>query len=148
MPVVAVERRIQAPVSVVYALAKDVEKFPEIMPDVESVEVLSREGNRTVTRWVGIIRQFNRKLKWEEWDEWNDDERSCVFEQTEGDFTVYKGSWRFSEQDGATTAELTIEFELHVPLVGSLIRAVVAKLMKSNCEGMLVALAAAAETAG
>lgn len=145
MPIVKVGRRIQAPVSVVYSLAKDVERFPEIMPDVESVEVLSREGNRTVTRWVGIIRQFNRKLKWEERDEWNDDDRTCVFEQTEGDFTVYQGSWRFAEEDGATAAELAIEFELHVPLVGSLIRSVVAKLMKANCEGMLAALATAAE---
>lgn len=142
-----VTREIKAPIDAVYALAKDVERFPEIMPDVDSVEVVSREGSRLVTRWVGNIRQFNRKLKWEEWDEWNDSDYSCEFEQTEGDFTVYRGGWKFTTDGATTTAQLTVEFELHVPLVGALIKNVVAKLTKANCEGMLEALGTTAEAA-
>jgi ribosome-associated toxin RatA of RatAB toxin-antitoxin module len=140
-----VAKQIAAPIERVYALARDVEKFPEIMPDVETVRILSEDGPVRTSEWVGIVRQFKRRLTWTERDVWDDEAHSCVFEQTEGDFEVYRGEWCFVESDGGTMAELALEFELHVPLIGPLIKAVVAKLMKANCDNMLDALAKAAE---
>lgn len=146
MPVLTVERRISAPVDRVYALARDVERFPEIMPDVESVEILSRDGGHTTSRWVGVVRQFNRRLVWEEEDRWDDSAHTCEFRQTEGDFARYQGSWEFTAEGDATHARLTIDYEIEVPLIGSLIKGVIAKLMRANCEGMLAGLAQAVES--
>ncbi|MBD3176167.1 MAG: DUF2505 family protein [Armatimonadia bacterium] len=135
-----------APVDVVYRLARDVESFPEIMPDVESVEILERDNGRTVTRWVGVVAQLGRKIKWTEEDHWDDEKRVCVFEQIEGDYEVYRGTWTFEEApDGGTTIEMELEVEINVPLVGPLLKKLVLKLTKQNVDGMLQALARKAE---
>ena len=49
-----VERKIviESDPAVVYELAKDMESYPKYMPDVESVIVVSRESNSTITEWV------------------------------------------------------------------------------------------------
>lgn len=146
MPILTVERRIGAPIDRVYALARDVERFPEIMPDVESVEILSRDGSHTTSRWVGVVRQFNRRLVWVEEDQWDDVAHTCEFRQVEGDFARYEGTWAFTRDGDATHARLTIDYEIEVPLIGALIKGVIAKLMRANCEGMLAALAQAAES--
>lgn len=146
MGTVVCERPAAAPVERVYALAKEVERFPEIMPDVESVEVLEREGNRTKTRWVGLIKQLNRRIKWVEQDEWDDERHVCVFDQVEGDYKTYRGTWSFTPtESGGTLMRLEVEVEIDVPLVGALLRGVVMKLTRQNAEGMLEALAQRAE---
>jgi len=143
------EQTSTAPVDAVYALAKQVEGFPEIMPDVESVEVLSRDGSRTTTRWVGLVRQLGRRIRWTEQDEWDDERKVCTFDQVEGDYEVYRGVWTFSETDtGGTLIHLDLEVDINVPLIGALLRSVVTKLAKQNAEGMLAALARKAEAAG
>jgi ribosome-associated toxin RatA of RatAB toxin-antitoxin module len=142
-----VTKQINAPIERVYALARDIEKFPEFMPDVEKVAIISEDGPVRVSEWVGIVREFKKRIAWTERDVWDDDAHTCVFEQTEGDFQVYRGEWVFRASGEGTEAELSLEFELHVPLIGALIKTVVAKLMKANCENMLDALAGAAEQA-
>lgn len=146
MGVVKCHLESSAPVCVLYRLAKDVESFPEIMPDVESVEVIERQGSRTVSRWVGVVRQLGRKLSWTEEDHWDDEQRVCLFEQIEGDYDVYRGRWEFREAPGGgSIIELELEVEINVPLVGPLLRSLVLKLTKQNAEGMLQALAQKAE---
>jgi ribosome-associated toxin RatA of RatAB toxin-antitoxin module len=147
MPTITSEITVHADVEKVYALAKDVEHFPDIMADVEKITVLEREGNRTVTEWVGKIRQFNRTVKWTEEDHWNDAERSCAFEQIKGDFSLYRGLWKFEPANGGTRMTLTLEYEYDVPLIGPLIKKVVQKLVKANCDQMLDALKREAERA-
>ena len=40
MPIIEVETIINAPVQRVYAAAKEIERFPEFMPNVQTVEVV------------------------------------------------------------------------------------------------------------
>lgn len=147
MPHIDCEIEIAADIESVYALAKDVEAFPEFMPDLDHVAILEREGGHTVSEWQGRIKQFNRKLKWTEEDWWDDDEKTCRFEQTEGDFTSYGGLWRFEATDSGTRAILGIDYEYDVPLVGKIIRGVLLKLVRQNCENMLQAIKEKAESA-
>lgn len=146
MPIINAEVEINAPVDHVFALAKDIERFPDIMPDVESVKILERDGSYTVSEWVGLIRQFNRKVKWTEEDKWDDEARSCEFRQTKGDFSKYEGTWNFADLGGGRTSmKLMLDYEFDVPLIGPLIKSVVAKLVKANCESMCQSLKNAAE---
>jgi len=145
MPTITSEIIVNADVEKVYALAKDVERFPDIMPDVEKVTVIERAGSRTVTEWVGKIRQFNRTVKWTEEDHWDDAAKTCTFEQLKGDFSLYRGTWKFAPANGGTRMTLIVEYEYDVPLIGPLIRKVVQKLVQANCDQMLAALKRAAE---
>ncbi len=149
MPTVTSEITVDTNVDQVYALAKNVEKFPEFMPDVESVKITADDGmGRTTSEWVGKIKQFNRTLKWTEEDVWNDAERACSFRQLKGDFTEYSGVWKFEPEGGneKTKIVLAIDYAFEVPLIGSIIKGVLQKLVQQNCDQMLEALKKHAES--
>ena len=140
MPTVTAEAVINAPIEKVYALAKDIERFPEFMEDVEEVEILEQSPERQVSRWVGVVRELNRKITWTEEDFWNDEEHVCRFRQIEGDFTSYEGVWSFEPHDGSTLVRLEVTYEYRVPLVGALIQNLLRKKVQQNCQSMLEAL--------
>jgi len=168
MGLIVVERVIDAPVDVVYAAAKDVERFPEVIPDLSEVKVLEREDapgkvSRTVSSWRGtlsIAGLINRGIYWKEEDRWDDAARRCEFSLIEGDMKKYDGFWTFEEvpsgdaeayatgaEAGATGGEqrktlvrLTVDFELGVPMIGPLVVRLVDKLVKENCEALLAGL--------
>lgn len=138
MATVTASTVIRAPLDQVYALAKDVERFPEFMPDLESVKILERRPAGTVSEWVGLVQ--GRKIRWVEDDEWDDAAHVCVFRQTTGDFSRYEGEWRFEATPEGTRTSLAVDFELDIPLAGPLLSNLVKMLMRKNCENMLAAL--------
>jgi ribosome-associated toxin RatA of RatAB toxin-antitoxin module len=129
---------IRAPLDRVYALAKDVERFPQFMPDLESVTILERLPTGTVTQWVGLVQ--GRKIRWVEEDEWDDARHVCAFRQRAGDFNRYQGSWVFEATPDGTRTSLAVDYELDIPLAGALLSSLVKVLMRKNCESMLAAL--------
>ncbi len=129
---------IRAPLDQVYQLAKDVEAFPQFMPDLQSVRVLDRRNNETVTEWVGLVQ--GRKVRWVEEDQWEDAQHVCRFRQREGDFTKYEGTWSFAATDGGTRTSLAVEFELDLPLAGPLVSNLLKVLVRKNLESMLAGL--------
>ncbi len=137
---------IRAPLDEVYQLAKDVETFPSFMPDVESVKVLQRNGNRTVTEWVGVVQ--GRKVWWVEEDDWDDARHRCTFRQREGDFTRYEGTWTFAAAAGGTQTALIVDFELELPLAGALLSNLLKVLVRKNLQSMLGAMKARLEHDG
>lgn len=145
MAQVVAEVSVAVPVEVLYALAQQVERFPQFMPDLERVEVLERGKGWTRTRWVARVPEFNRQIQWLEEDEWDEAQRECRFRQQEGDFDRYQGVWRFLAEGQETKAQLRIDYDIQVPLVGALIKGLIQKKMQHNCEQMLAALKALAE---
>ena len=148
MPTIENEVTVSAPLDRVYALAKDVESFPGFMPDVESLVVQERseDGTRTVTQWVGGASDFKLKIRWTEEDVWDDAAHVCKFTQLKGDYQSYGGEWTFSDLGGGQTrfsSVLTYEFE--IPLIGPLLKKVVAKLMRDNTQRLLDAIKTRAE---
>ncbi|MDR7416851.1 MAG: SRPBCC family protein [Armatimonadota bacterium] len=143
MPRVEVQTLIRAPVETVYALAKDVERFPEFMPDLETVRLIARDGHRTTTEWVGRVQ--GRRIRWVEEDTWDDATHTCTFRQREGDFDRYEGVWTFEPVQTGCRTRLVVEFELSIPLLGPLLANLVLLLMRKNAERMLDALRRRAE---
>ena len=137
MPSIEVEVIIPAAPDRVYAAAKDIERFPEFMPNVQEVEVLERRGACVVSRWVARVEEFNRTIKWIEQDEWNDERRVCAFRATEGDWDRYEGEWGFEEHPEGTRAYINLHFEFNVPLIGPLIKGLLARLVRNNAEETL-----------
>ncbi|MBP5274362.1 MAG: SRPBCC family protein [Abditibacteriota bacterium] len=147
MAEVKTEITINAPAKEVYLFSKEVDKFPEFMPDMKSIEILEKKpfdgGTEYLSRWVGSIQKFNLTVKWEEIDRWDDRSLVCEFYMPEGrgDYEVYKGVWKFADNgDGTTLVTLSLEVEYNVPMVGGLIKKLIAKLVKENADGMLEAI--------
>ncbi len=141
MPRVESSIIINSGIDEVYKLAKDVESFPDFMSDLKSVTVLekSEDGNRVVTEWVGIVKEFNTTVKWIEEDIWDDQAYECRFSLIKGDYGSYGGVWKFTEVNGGTKWESILDFEYDVPLIGPLIKNLIAKKMKENLDNMLAA---------
>jgi ribosome-associated toxin RatA of RatAB toxin-antitoxin module len=148
VPHVRSELSISAPVERVYSLAKQIERLPEFIPNVERVTVRSREGTRTVSEWVGRVPEFNRTIAWVEEDEWDDAARRCQFRSVSGDWDRYQGVWSFSPEGEGTRVLLTIDYEYNVPLIGPLIKKLLHKLVGRSAEETLEGLRAMAEESG
>ncbi|MHB1000428.1 MAG: type II toxin-antitoxin system RatA family toxin [Armatimonadota bacterium] len=142
MPRVESSVFIKGNIDKVFNLAKDVESFPQFMEDVKSVTILEKspDGNRTVTEFVGIVKEFKTTMKWVEEDIWDEQAKTCKFNLVRGDFKTYSGLWTFEEVDGGTQYTSVIDFEYDIPMIGPLIKNLIAKKMKQNVDNMLNAI--------
>lgn len=143
MPLIKNEVLIHADLETVYNLAREVERFPDFMPDIESVDVKERsaDGTRLVTEWVGVASDFKLKVRWTEEDLWDQVEHTCRFTQITGDYQEYEGLWSFiPEGERLTRFTSEIKYELEIPLIGPLLKALVAKLAKENVQRILEAI--------
>lgn len=142
MPIVESSIVINGDIEKVYALAQDIESFPQFMPDMKSVAILERsdDGNRTVSEFVGIIKEFKTTMKWTEEDIWDPQARTCRFTLIKGDFKTYSGVWTFESVEGGTKYNSVIEYEYDIPMIGPLIKSLIQKKMKQNMDNMLAAI--------
>lgn len=150
MPTVVSSIEIDGPLEKVYNLAKNIESFPEFMPDLKSVRIIERsdDGRRVVSEWVGIVKEFGTTVKWIEEDIWDDLNHTCEFSLIKGDYSKYKGTWKFTDLGDRTRFDSEIEVDYDVPLVGPLIKGLIAKKMKENVDNMLMAIKRQVEGAG
>ena len=119
------------------------------MPDVESVVVSegSENGSRTVSEWVAVASDFKLKVRWTEEDVWDEAAHMLRFQQIKGDYTSYGGVWAFTEESpGVTRFQSEIDYDLEIPLIGALLKAVVARLMRDNTQKILEAIKSRAES--
>jgi ribosome-associated toxin RatA of RatAB toxin-antitoxin module len=137
---------VHAPVSVLYAVAKDNRSFPEFMPDVKSLTVVEEDGNRVVSEWVGVISAFNVKVRWTQEDTWTDEEMLCEFKQLKGDYESMDGTWKFTELTPVTSRfDSVLNYEYNVPGLGPLVKKVVHSLVIKNMDSVLDAIKRRAE---
>ena len=140
---------IHAPVEQVMALARDIERFPEFMNEVQSVEILECEPNgRVVSRWKAALPELRLSVKWTEEDLWNVEERTCAFRQIEGDYGKLEGLWTFTPVPEGTRFDSRLEIEYDVPLIGPLLKGLIAKKAKENLDATLDAIKRRAEEQG
>lgn len=143
MPYVESRIAIAAPARAVYELAKDQERFPEFMPDVETVKVLERYPDRAVSRWKTLVEEA--PIEWTEEDRFDDRALRIDYALLEGDLDTFEGAWTFEERDGLTHVLLTVEYDFGVPTLAELIGPTLQKKVLENSEMMLKALKAQAE---
>lgn len=148
MPVIEKSIWISAPLERVYALAREVERFPEVMADLESVNVLERseDGSRTVTEWTGIVREFGMKVKWTEEDLWDDASHTCRFRLVKGDLQRMEGEWRFTSENEGTRFNSRLEYEYNVPLLGTMLKNLIHKKLEENVQMILEGIRSRAES--
>ncbi len=143
MPYVESRIAIAACARAVYELAKDQERFPEFMPDVETVKVLERHPDRVISRWKTLVEEA--PIEWTEEDRFDDSSLRIDYTLLEGDLDTFQGAWTFEERDGLTHVLLTVEYDFGVPTLAELIGPTLQKKVLENSEMMLQALKAQAE---
>ncbi len=143
MPYVETQIAIAAPARVVYELAKDQERFPDFMPDVETVRVLERHSDRVLSRWKTLVEEA--PIEWTEEDVFDDEALRIDYKLLEGDLDKFEGAWTFEERDGLTHVVLGVDYDFGVPTLAELIGPTLQKKVRENSEMMLAALKAEAE---
>ena len=138
MPYVETSIDIKAPRKRIYDLAKDMESYPDFMPDVESVKILERKGNETVTRWKTLVEEA--PIEWTEVDVFDDEDTRIDYKLIEGDLDKFEGAWTFEERDGVTKVVLGVDYDFGVPSLAELIGPLLQKKVEENSMMMLRAL--------
>jgi ribosome-associated toxin RatA of RatAB toxin-antitoxin module len=147
MPVVETSVYVDAPVDTVVAVVKDYEKYPEFMPDLKSIQVLEQDEKRVLAKWTGRIEEVKMDIKWTQEDVWMS-EHHTHFRQTTGDYEKMEGDWRFTPEGNGTRFDSVVDVEFRIPLVGALIKGLIAKKAKENLESTLNAIKNRAEETG
>lgn len=138
MPYVEVALPVMAKPEVVYPILKDMEKYPEFMADLKSVEVIERGTNTTLTKWVSNV--DGRIIKWTEIDTFDDENMHISYRQTEGDLKKFEGEWILTPVDGGTEIKLTVDFEFGIPMIAGLLNPILKKKVRENSVNMLQAI--------
>jgi len=138
MPFVETSIIIKGDKKAVYEVAKDMEQFPEFMPDVESVRIVQRTEKGTITEWTSNI--DGAPINWKELDEF-DDERLCIrYKLIEGDLDKFEGEWTFSEVPEGTYVKLTINYDLGIPELEEIVGPILKEKVLRNAQKMLEAI--------
>lgn len=145
MPYVETSIVIAAPARVVYELAKEQERFPQFMPDVETVTVLERHADHILTRWKTLVE--DAPIEWTEEDRFDDEAMRIDYKLLEGDLDKFEGAWTFAESDGSTTVVLGVDYDFGVPTLAELIGPTLERKVRENSDMMLAAIKREAEAA-
>ena len=140
MPRIEQSVTITAPIAHVYRIAKNVEAFPQFMADLQSLTLKERspDGKRTVTEWVGLIREFKMTVKWTQEDRWDDSAYRDEFVMLHGDMDKMEGFWQFTAEDANRTRfDSVVEYEYNVPLIGPMVKSLIKKKMTDNLQATM-----------
>jgi len=143
LPYVETSIVVAAPARAVYELAKDQERFPQFMPDVETVRVLERHPDRAISRWKTLVEEA--PIEWTEEDLFDDEGLRIDYKLLEGDLDKFEGAWTFEERDGRTHVVLGVDYDFGVPTLAELIGPTLERKVRENSEMMLAALKSEAE---
>lgn len=135
MPQVEASVVVQGTPQSVYALAKDMESYPEFMEDVVSIKVIERSPGRTITDWHAKLQ--GKPMRWKEEDLFDDETPHIRYQQVSGDLKKFEGDWFFDAAEGGTKVTLTVDFELGIPMFAAMLNPVAKLVVKSNVESML-----------
>lgn len=138
MPFVEVSMPVMCERREVYPILKQMDKYPEFMEDLVSVEVLERKNNTTVTKWVSNV--DGRIIKWTELDVFDDENLHISYRQLDGDLKRFEGEWVLTEIAGGTEIKLTVDFEFGIPMIAGLLNPILKKKVRDNSISMLTAI--------
>ena len=138
MPYVEVTLPVKADRSEIYPILKVMEKYPDFMADLVSVEVIERNDNTTLTKWVSNV--DGRIIKWTELDTFDDTNMHIRYKQTEGDLKKFEGEWILTPLADGTEIKLTVNFEFGIPMIAGLLNPILKKKVRDNSMNMLTAI--------
>ncbi len=135
MPYVEKSIIIEGDLDTVYQLAKDMESYPCFMPDVESVKVIDRKPNETITEWVTNV--DGTPFLWTEKDHFDDANHRITYHLIEGDLEKFEGTWSFTHHEEGTQVTLAVDYDFGLPELTEMIGPTLLEKVGENSEMML-----------
>jgi ribosome-associated toxin RatA of RatAB toxin-antitoxin module len=117
-----------------FAAVSNLERFPELCPDVREVNVSEVDGGRQ-SAWKVKFR--GGMLEWTERDEADPAARTLTFHQLNGDFKEFFGQWRVEPRDSGSTVVFTANFDLGIPALRAVLEPIAAKSLHTNMSAVL-----------
>lgn len=143
MAKVETEISVNASPEACYRIARDMERYPDFMPNVDRITVTESGDDWTITEWLCRLR--GHRVKWTERDDFDDDELTIRFDQVKGDLKEFRGIWTFQPDNGGCRIRLVVNVSLGVPMLSAAVDPIVRKATRDNCVSMLEAIAHEAE---
>ncbi len=133
---------IKAPVDKVFAFAVEPENLPEVWPSLIKVENI--KGSST----AGYSWDWQYKMAGMTFNGHSDTtgfvpNKLVATENKEGIPSTFL--WAYSEQDGGTTLDVTVEYTVPVPVLGKLAEKIVVKMNENEMDTLLANIKAMME---
>ncbi|WP_353894394.1 SRPBCC family protein [Proteinivorax hydrogeniformans] len=122
----------------VYKIVSDMEGYSNFMENVNSVEVLERGEDYTITHWKTELK--GKPFNWKEKDIFDPNNFTITYSLVEGDLKKFEGSWRLVKEGEQVKVTLDVDFEFGVPMIASLLNPIAKIIIKQNCDDMLTAI--------
>jgi ribosome-associated toxin RatA of RatAB toxin-antitoxin module len=123
----------------VYETVSDFARYPDLVDTVMSVEVDPPLADGSVpSEWR--VRFRNGILRWRELDWFDRRELAIRFEQTEGEFDVFRGDWRLEPAGDAVRLRFRAEFDFGVASLASIIDPVAIRVLTESMRTILAGL--------
>jgi ribosome-associated toxin RatA of RatAB toxin-antitoxin module len=121
---------------VVFDRLAEFERYPHLVDVVRSVRLVSPPGSQPViSRWEVYFR--NGILAWTEADQLRRSDLTIEFDQLEGDFDEFSGSWVLTAQDGGVALVFACAFDFGVPSLASIIDPVAERVLTETIQLIL-----------
>ena len=143
MPFVETKTVISGNIDDIYNIVKNMEAYPSFMNDLESVKILEKGADYTLSHWVSNV--DGRRIVWTEKDNFYDAEKRITHKQTEGDLKKMEGEWRLTSSNDGVEVVLSVDFEFGIPMIAGLLNPILKKKVRENSENMLAAVKAQIE---
>ncbi|MBL7151642.1 MAG: SRPBCC family protein [Candidatus Omnitrophica bacterium] len=145
MPVIKVSEIIKEDRQKVYAIIKDIRRFPEFMKGVKKINILRQSANRCVTAWE--VEVDSATVLWKQEDVFNDEKYRIDFSMLEGDYAQYTGTWDIADYGKGCRVILTVKIDWGAPALVEFIGGILEKKTALSLKGMLLAIKKKAEAA-
>ena len=137
-------RHLKAPASEAFRIVEEIERFPDFMENVTTVEVLSNDGKKKLAAWEMVIDEA--PLNWIEEAVYDKKKLRVEFRSTEGVFDRFDGFWQGHAKPSGCTVELQLEYEVGLPEIEDIIGPILKKRLTANLELMLKCIEERAKT--
>ncbi len=122
----------------VFEVIKAMDRFPEFMEDVKSVNIVYRSRDKLITEWKTDI--DGTPIEWTEEDIFDNKELICKFRTLKGNYK-YNGTWKVEEIGlGQTRITINTEFDWEVPNFEKFLGHILTKKARISLRSMLNAI--------
>ena len=114
-----------------YDSIRHFETYPDLVDEVRSVVIHADDRGGPITSdWEVYFR--NGPLRWSEVDYFQTQQRKIIFEQTTGDFDVFRGSWTVEPLDVGCEVAFNTTFDFGIPSLAGILEPIAVKVLKEG----------------